>query len=558
MQASCATVQGLLVEGALPSDLRAHVDGCEECRFFASLSQHLGGAHTTAPGAPPLDRLMAEVAARGEPLLGRYRLGDRLGAGGQGCVFRAVDQETEDVVAIKIARLRTADEKALEVAHARRVRHPNVCRVFHAERHGELRVIVMELLDGPTLAEALPSLGVADRERIFRGICGGVRAAHEAGILHLDLKPQNVILRGGRDPVVTDFGLSTRVDAAERPTGGTPAYMAPEQARSQSVDARTDVWALGLLLHDLAPRRFAAIIRRATALDPARRFETVEDLTLAFDRRVQRVRRLMRAAAFAALCALALTVTAFVIPPPHGRRAEYDPALWGENDLVPASAWNIARGAHLVASHEGFACGNKLSDLTDGVTRYHEWRHGFAFPPSYGVCVSLDNLGMCGVEKPQARLCGGGKVLDRHVADATPEERKTLGQYAEPIPCGDRFIDVELGGRYRVQAVRAWHHGIEHVPKVVRVLVDDGGGWREVFKATDSQAGGTGWQHATLGYGSGPVTADFPATAARRVRYQIDSCSMPKDGHGWLNELEVFAELPWYSAWRHWLSERFR
>jgi hypothetical protein len=556
VQASCATVQGLLVEGALPSDLRAHVDDCEECRFFASLSQHLGGATTTVQGAPPLDRLMAELAARGEPLLGRYRLGERLGVGGQGCVFRAVDQETEDVVAIKIARLRTSDEKALEVAHARRVRHANVCRVFHAERHGELRVIVMELLDGPTLAQALPELGAADRVRIFRGICDGVRAAHEAGVLHLDLKPQNVMLRGGREPVVTDFGLSARVDAAERPAGGTPAYMAPEQAHNRPVDARTDVWALGLILQDLAPRRFAAIIRRATDLDPARRFASAKDLASAFERRVQRMRRILRGAAAAFLFGLALLVTAFVIPPPRGRRAEFDPALWGEPDLVPSSAWNVARGARVSASHEGFACGRKLEDLTDGVTRYHEWRHGFAFPPAYGVCVSLDNLGQCGPERPTARLCGGGKVLDRHVADATPAERKELGQYDEPVPCGERWIDVDFGRSYRVQAVRAWHRSSEHVPKVARVLVDDGGGWREVFKVTDSRTGGVGWDH--VGYGSGPITADFPATPARRVRYEIDSCSMGDKGHGWLNELEVFAQLPWYDAWRHWLSERSR
>ena len=558
MQASCATVQGLLVEGALPSDLRAHVDGCEECRFFASLSQHLGGALETEPGAPPLDRLMSELAARGEPLLGRYRLGERLGAGGQGCVFRAIDQETEDVVAIKIARLRTADEKALEVAHARRVRHPNVCRVFHAERHGELRVIVMELLDGPTLAEALPSLGAADRVRIFRGICDGVQAAHEAGVLHLDLKPQNVILRGGRDPVVTDFGLSTRVDAAQRPAGGTPAYMAPEQARSQPVDARTDVWALGLILQDLSPRRFAGIIRRATDFDPARRFASAHDLAAAFERRVQRVRRLLRGAAAVGLCALALAVTAFVIPPPRGARAAYESGLWGDPDLVPASAWNVARGARVSASHEGFACGRKLEDLTDGVTRYHEWRHGFAFPPAYGVCVSIDNLGLCGPLRPQARLCGNGKVQGRHVGDATPEERKELGQYEEPVPCGERWIDLDLGRTYRVRAVRAWHHGLEHVPKRVRVLVDDGGGWHEVFKVTDTHEGGPGWEKEKLGYGSGPATADFAPTPARRVRYVMDSCSMGEKGHGWLNELEVFAELPWYDAWRHWFSARFR
>src|SRR5262249_23049651 len=157
---------------------------------------------------------------------GRYRLEKLVGAGGQGRVFRALDLETDDGVAVKIGRV--GDEaRTLEVGHARRIRHPNVCRVHHAERHRDLRIIVMEFVDGPSLAR--PTLSRRARMRVFRGICAGVATAHAEGVLHLDLKPHNILLRGG-EPVITDFGLSRAQGAMPvLADGGTPAYMAPEQ-----------------------------------------------------------------------------------------------------------------------------------------------------------------------------------------------------------------------------------------------------------------------------------------------------------------------------------------
>ena len=531
MTAACDAVQLALVEGSLREDLREHLLGCDECRFVASLSRQLG------EGRPTPDDLA--------PTLDRYRLLEQLGRGGQGVVYRAVDLETDDAVAVKIGPLRSPDDKALEVAHARRIRHGNICRVFHADRHGDLRVVVMELLDGPTLLEALPQLSWKDRLRIFRAICAGVRAAHEAGVLHLDLKPQNVILREGRDPVVTDFGLSARVGSeGASATGGTPAYMAPEQVRGGPVDARADVFALGRILGQLSGRRLRAVVRRATAPSPGDRFASVENLLVAIDRRVARGRRAARATlALGALLASAGAL-AFLVPPPRGRRVTVDPSRW-EPDLVPSPAWNVARRAILTASHPGFACGQNLSDLVDGLTEYHDWRHGFAFPPAKGACVSLQALGTCGTEKPDSFLCGDQQVLTRRVREASAEDRKRLGQWTPPMPCGERWIDLDLGRSRRVRAVRAWHHGREHFPRRLDVLLDG----RPIFQAADFLPRGSAWD--ARGYDSGPETADFPPTLARHVRVLIDSCTTPDPaiGHGWLYELEVFADLPWYEAW---------
>ena len=140
---SCDEVQLRLVNGEEGGVVASHLDGCEECRFVASISRDLRPGSTQRP---VFDAALDALVNSGGPLLGRYRLRKLLGSGGQGRVYLAEDLETGDSLALKVARL--PDEpiapKALEVAHARRVSHPNVCRVQHAEGHGPIRIIAME------------------------------------------------------------------------------------------------------------------------------------------------------------------------------------------------------------------------------------------------------------------------------------------------------------------------------------------------------------------------------------------------------------------------------
>jgi hypothetical protein len=138
---TCDRAQLGLVQGELPEDLRAHVDGCSECGFLRTLSRNLQGAMAPVDAAGPLGgALHAALAAAidgGELLLGRYRLKEVIGRGGYGEVYRTVDTETDELVALKIVRLRAGDDRSTEeVRNARRVVHPNVCRVFHTERYG--------------------------------------------------------------------------------------------------------------------------------------------------------------------------------------------------------------------------------------------------------------------------------------------------------------------------------------------------------------------------------------------------------------------------------------
>jgi hypothetical protein len=334
--------------------------------------------------------------------------------------------------------------------------------------------------------------------------------------------------------------------------------MAPEQRRRRPVDARADVYSLGRVLEHLLGDRSGAlrrVVERATAAEPGARYPSVRALIADFDARVRAGRRTTIAALGAATAAGLAVLVAVAVGPPRGERAAYPEAVWGA-DLLPAGVWNVARdaagrrGIRLRASHPGFACGQSLSELVDGLTEYHDWKHGFAFPPPPpGFCVSFGLLGPCGVRDPGAHLCerseGGGVRLDALVGSATTPPGEAFGQWTEGVPCGERWIEVALDRPRPVQALRVWHHGPENVPTRQRVEVEAPGGWRAVYRTTERPSGiGDAWGPRRAGYHSGPLTLDFPPVTAERVRWVMDSCSTPSGGHGWVYELEVFAAVP--------------
>lgn len=307
-RSTCEDVQVALVErGEQESWILEHAAACPECRFFKELSRELSGSGAlpeppTDSGLGPFEALLAHVQATGTLLL-RYRLQELLGGGGQGVVYRAVDTETGEAVALKLVRCPQphAGTTASEVTHAHLVRHLGICRVYHTERHGDLRLIVMELIDGERLDEAVAQSPLRHKLAVFKRVCEAVAAAHEAGVLHLDLKPSNVLVRRSGEPVVTDFGLSMRLSGEQpvRSRGGTLRYMAPEQRDDRPVDQRTDVFALGMILGELlqgASGGVKRIIERATAESPERRYPDVRSLVRALDR-PERLRRWGRLAA---------------------------------------------------------------------------------------------------------------------------------------------------------------------------------------------------------------------------------------------------------------------
>ncbi|MBL8608861.1 MAG: protein kinase, partial [Myxococcales bacterium] len=198
---------------------------------------------------------------------GRYRVEALLGAGGMGTVYRAYDAELDEVVALKVLRVDdglTPDALQRfrrEVKLARRILHPAVARTFDIGMAGELRFLTMELISGISLQERMREpIPLPETLRIVGEVARGLCAAHSAGVVHRDLKPDNVMLAQERI-AITDFGiarLAATPDGALVTSGavvGTPAYMAPEQLENGVVDGRADVYALGIVLYELVSGR---------------------------------------------------------------------------------------------------------------------------------------------------------------------------------------------------------------------------------------------------------------------------------------------------------------
>jgi len=199
--------------------------------------------------------------------IGRYEIVREVARGGAGVVYEAVDADLRRRVAVKVLRdWGTASPVPVErlrreAAAAAKLKHPNIVSIHEIGIAGNTHFIAMDFVEGRTLGEVLPSLSRRERLEILKVLADAVAYAHEEGVVHRDLKPQNVLLEAGRRIFLTDFGLA-KVRGTEDLTRtgvvlGTPQYMAPEQARG---DARqsgpwTDVWSLGAMLYEMLTLR---------------------------------------------------------------------------------------------------------------------------------------------------------------------------------------------------------------------------------------------------------------------------------------------------------------
>jgi serine/threonine protein kinase/Tol biopolymer transport system component len=208
--------------------------------------------------------------------VGPYRVVEKIGEGGMGEVFRAHDARLKRDAALKVlpasaigaAEKRRRFEREAQVLAA--LDHPFIARVYGVELDGDEPIIVMELVDGETLADRLRrgALPIEDAISIALQLCDGLEAAHERNVIHRDLKPANIKIRPDGTIKILDFGIArvlstdTVVDTANSPTMlggstdagiilGTAAYMSPEQARGRVVDKRADIWAFGCILYEM-------------------------------------------------------------------------------------------------------------------------------------------------------------------------------------------------------------------------------------------------------------------------------------------------------------------
>ncbi len=220
---------------------------------------HLAGSPASRAGATLHD---------GEPLAGRYRITRFIAGGGMGEVYEARDGLLDERVAVKLLRRELIGKPGAverfteEIRLARRITHPNVCRVFDVGVDGDRVFFTMELHEGDTLAGLIARRGpLAESEArpIARQLLAAVAAAHAADVVHADLKPSNILLAGrdGARVIITDFGLAISCCAemgcpCDMPhLRGTPAYAAPELIAGSTARDRTDVFAIGVILYEL-------------------------------------------------------------------------------------------------------------------------------------------------------------------------------------------------------------------------------------------------------------------------------------------------------------------
>ena len=267
--------------------------------------------------------------------LGHYRLLERIGAGGMGEVYRARDERLDREVAIKILPpniqddLRARDRLLEEARSASQLNHSHICTIYEVNQEDSVAFIAMEYVAGRSLSAIIPPQGLPTEQvaRYGTQIADALAHAHQRRIVHRDLKPANVMVTPDGIAKVLDFGLAIRLRTEEleavtvsqvklceaEPLAGTVPYMAPEQLRGDPVDARSDIWALGVLLYEMAsghrpfsgrsgfaltsailrdpppplpdhiPAGLVAVIRKCMLKDPAGRYQYAGEVRTALE-----------------------------------------------------------------------------------------------------------------------------------------------------------------------------------------------------------------------------------------------------------------------------------
>jgi len=209
-----------------------------------------------------------EELTTGSTFASRYQIIEELGKGGMGKVYKALDTKLNEKIAIKLIRPEIASDKKNierfnnELKFARRISHRNVGRMYHLEEEKGRHYITMEYVSGEDLKSMIRmsgQLSVGTAINITKQICGGLEEAHRLGVIHRDLKPNNIMIDREGTARIMDFGIARSLKAKSL-TGpgvmiGTPEYMAPEQVEGKEVDVRSDMYSLGIILYEMLTGR---------------------------------------------------------------------------------------------------------------------------------------------------------------------------------------------------------------------------------------------------------------------------------------------------------------